>query len=463
MNSIVAFLQHPRIAKKLVDSLPFGLLVVDDKGRVQNANKSLAHNLGVSKKAIIGKLMGDALSCLIALENPGQCGSMEYCKDCEVRNLGIAAINRNRVQRTKTSIQLVNNGHVKDVDFLINAVPITFKNQRFSILVIENIPGLPVVTPLNRQKRFGEIVGQHPKMKELFRTIRQVARMEVPVLLQGETGTGKELVALAIHKDSPRARKYFVPINCGALPEGLLETEIYGHVKGAFTGAIRDKKGRFQLADGGTLFLDEVGELSLPMQVKLLRVLQDGKFEPVGSEKTLQADVRIISATNKEIEKEVTSGRFRKDLYYRLSAMPIILPPLRERRSDIPILAEHFLAHFGKEFFGKKAILSSEAVSMLLTYDWPGNVRELQNAIQFALAKCPGQMIEPFHLPQTIHFAVNKPFTVRHRRLTLRTKDVIEALKKEGGNKTKAAELLGVSRSTLYRFFAKQEEDLAEE
>ncbi len=190
------------------------------------------------------------------------------------------------------------------------------------------------------------------------------------------------------------------------------------------------------------------------MQVQFLRVLQDGKFQPVGSEKPYRADVRLISATNKDLEREVAAGRFRKDLYYRLSAMPIILPPLRERRSDIPLLAEHFLAHYGKEFFGKKARFSSETVSMLMAYDWPGNVRELQNAIQYALANCPANVIEPSHLLQMIRSAVSNPFTKRHRQPKLRTDDVIEALKKTDGNRTRAAELLGVSRSTLYRFFA---------
>lgn len=458
MNSIAELFQYPSIAKILVDSLPGGLLIIDDQARVQAANKFLERILGISRNAIMGNMIGQALGCLQALENPKECAGPEYCDGCEVASMGIAAINQNQAQKARIFLQLVNNGQIRDVDFLVNAVPFSLKDQQYCIFLIEDIPGLPEMTIPTGPKGFRGIVGKHTKMKELFRTIRQVARTKAAILLQGETGTGKELVALAIHKESPRARKYFVPINCGALPEGLLESELFGHVKGAFTGAIRDKKGRFELADGGTLFLDEVGELSASMQVKLLRVLQDGKFQPVGSEKTLQTDVRILSATNKNLDKEVATGRFRKDLYYRLSAMLIHLPLLRDRSSDIPLLAEHFLAHYDKEFFNKKAILSSETVSVLMAYDWPGNVRELKNAIHFSLASCMGKIIKPSHLPQAIRFAVDKPFTVRRRQPTLGVEDVMAALKKTSGNKSQAAELLGVSRATLYRFFAKQED-----
>lgn len=459
MNSPVEFFRHPDIIKELVDSLFHRLLVVDHEGRVRNADDFSAKSLDDKEKKRPGNLIGEVLGCLNAIEIPRKCVSTENCRGCDLRNLGIDAIRNNKVRKYRTSLQINNNGIVRDVDFITSAVPFTFNNQRFCILVVEDIPRSPVVTLSASQKGFSDLIGQHPKMKMLFRTIRQVAQTEISVLLQGETGTGKELVALAIHKESRRAQRYFVPINCGALPEGLLETELFGHVKGAFTGAIHDQKGRFEMADGGTLFLDEIGELSLPMQVKLLRVLQDGKFQRVGSTKTFRTDVRIISATNKDLTKELAAGRFRKDLFYRLCTMPITLPPLRERRSDIPTLANHFLAHYGKNFFCKEATLSSETITILKTYNWPGNVRELQNAMQFVLARCLGQMIAPSHLPKTIRFAVNKPFTVQHRRPTLRAEDVREALEKTDGNKVRAAELLGVSRSTLYRFFTKQEED----
>jgi transcriptional regulator with PAS, ATPase and Fis domain len=458
MNNITEFFQDPDAAKSLVDSLPYGLLVVDEEGRVQAVNNSLAHILSVDPRAMMGKLIGEALGCLYALKNPEKCSSAEYCKNCEVSNLTLGALGKNKKQKARASFQILTNGQVRTVDFLLSAIPFSFRNRRFGLLASHDISRLTAVSLPDTQTGFRRMVGQHPKMKELFETIRQIARTQAPVLIQGETGTGKELVALAIHEESTRAGKYFVPVNCSALPEGLLETELFGHVKGAFTGAIRDKKGRFELADGGTIFLDEMGELSPAMQVKLLRVLQDGSCERVGSENTVRLDVRVISATNKELEKEIASGRFREDLYYRLCVMPITVPPLRERRSDIPILVEHFLAHYAMEFFGKNANLSSKAGSMLMNHNWPGNVRELQNAIQFALAKCQGRTIEPSHLPKKLRSAATEPFTVQHRRPKLQVRDVIRALGKVNGNKNKAAELLGVSRSTLYRFFAKLED-----
>ena len=444
-----------------MDSLPLGLLVIDHTGRVQAVNRLIERTIGVSNKEIRGKTIGEALGCITALKRPQECISKNNCKFCKVWNLCTTAINNNQAKRARTSLQIINDNQPKNVDLLIRAVPFSFGNKLFSYLVIEDIPISSNRKPKTIKKEFRGIIGQHPSMKKLFKIIKQVAQTDASIMIQGETGTGKELVAEAIHKESKRAEKYFVPINCGALPEGLLETELFGHVRGAFTGAIRDKKGRFELANGGTFFLDEVGELSPYMQIKLLRVLQDGKFNPIGSEKTLQVDVRVISATNKDLEREVKDDQFRKDLYYRLNAIPIFLPPLRERRSDIPILAEHFLAQYGNELFGKKVKLSPETISMMYNFKWHGNVRELQNAIQFALSNCQKQTIDPIHLPQAIRFANHKPFIVRSRKTGLRASEVIEALKKTDGNKMKAAKVLGVSRSTLYRFFDKHKNDLS--
>jgi len=303
---------------------------------------------------------------------------------------------------------------------------------------------------------FSGILGRDSKMLELFDLIRELADTSVPVLIQGESGTGKELVAAAIHNEGPRANKLFVPVNCGALPESLLESELFGHVKGAFTGAIRDKKGRFELADGGTIFLDEIGDISPAMQVKLLRVLQEGEFQRVGSEKTIKVNVRVISATNKDITKELSSGRFREDLFYRLSVVPIQLPPLRERRNDIPLLANHILTSILHESGKKHAAISPAAMDLLISYDWPGNVRELQNWIQFAMVKCRGSAILPEHLPplssQKKSFDVPPQTSKKLRRRKLNIDSVREALTQTKQNRVEAAKLLGVSRATLYRF-----------
>jgi len=304
-------------------------------------------------------------------------------------------------------------------------------------------------------EQFSGIVGRDPKMLEVFDLIRELAEANVPVLIQGESGTGKELVAAAIHNEGPRAHKLFVPVNCGALPESLLESELFGHVKGAFTGAIRDKKGRFELADGGTIFLDEIGDLSPAMQVKLLRVLQEGKFERVGSEKTIQVDVRVISATNKNIAEEIAKGRFREDLFYRLSVVPIFLPPLRERRNDIPLLVKHLLQRILEAAGRPPVTVSPEALDIMMSYDWPGNVRELQNWLQFALVKCRGEIIRPEHLPPRARGLKADARTTHSRRKLLDIQVVKDALAQTNGNRMEAAKRLGVSRATLYRFLDK--------
>jgi len=308
---------------------------------------------------------------------------------------------------------------------------------------------------LGEIEQFSGIVGCDPKMKALYDIIPELAESSAPVLIQGESGTGKELVAAALHNEGPRANKMFVPVNCGALPEGLLESELFGHVKGSFTGAIRDKKGRFELADGGTIFLDEIGDISPAMQVKLLRVLQEGRFEPVGSEKTTKVNVRVVSATHRDLIKEMAAGKFREDLFYRLSVVPLVLPPLRERRTDIPLLANHFLKLMAGD---KKVVFAPDALDFMLSYNWPGNVRELQNWIQFALIKCKSGTILLDHLPpialKTIPVTPSTPVQVvapkGKQRLTQQI--VHDAIENAGGNKVEAAKALGVSRATLYRF-----------
>jgi transcriptional regulator with PAS, ATPase and Fis domain len=303
---------------------------------------------------------------------------------------------------------------------------------------------------LKTHKSFAGIIGCDTGMIEVFETIREVAGVNVPVLIQGETGTGKELVAAAIHKEGRRAKKPFVPINCAALPEGILESELFGHVKGAFTGAVRDKKGRFELAHGGTLFLDEVADLPGIVQAKLLRVLQEGRFERVGAERSISVDVRIISASNRDLKREMEKGNFRDDLYYRVNVVPIHLPPLRMRKDDIPLLAEHFL-HKSLEEGHTTTGLSKAAFAVLKDYPWPGNVRELQSAIRFATVKSRGGVIQRAHLPMELkNWANTRPARGPTRKLD--KESVRAALTKSGGNKAKAARILRVGRATLYRF-----------
>jgi transcriptional regulator with GAF, ATPase, and Fis domain len=309
-------------------------------------------------------------------------------------------------------------------------------------------------------ERFSGIVGTSPEIMSVLNSISDIANSKAPVMICGESGTGKELAARAIHDQSPRKNKLFVPLNCGALPENLLESELFGHVKGAFTGAIRDKKGRFELADGGTIFLDEIGDISPAMQVKLLRVLQEGTFERIGGEKTYKVDVRVISATNKDLNVEMAEGRFREDLFYRLNVIPLSLPPLRERGSDVIILAEYILTNSAQEAGRKRIHFSAPVIDAFLAYDWPGNIRELQNWIQYALLKCKGDVIELNHLPASSNWDLAKhsvslepvPEKKKRRKRKLNKILVQEALSSTNGNKQKAAKLLGVGRATLYRF-----------
>ncbi len=301
---------------------------------------------------------------------------------------------------------------------------------------------------------FAGIVALDPKMNEIFDTIKELAEIDVPVMIQGESGTGKELVAMAIHNEGHRAHQPFIAVNCSALPEGLLESELFGHVRGAFTGAIRDKKGRFELANNGTIFLDEIGDLSPSLQVKLLRVLQEGTFERVGEENTRQVNVRVISATNKDIMSEIKEGRFRNDLFYRMCVVPITIPPLRERRNDIPLLIDYILKNSLYKQKKNEVKVSPEALSVMMDYDWPGNVRELQNAIQYALVKCGSELILKDQLPPSILSSCsNEKFIAKRKRSRKLSPKVVRwALKESQGNKKEAARKLGVSRATLYRF-----------
>ncbi|MCX6543352.1 MAG: sigma 54-interacting transcriptional regulator [Acidobacteria bacterium] len=306
---------------------------------------------------------------------------------------------------------------------------------------------------LEHTRGFCGIVGRHPLMQRVFDSIRELTDINVPILIQGESGTGKELVATALHQLSRRGAGPFVPVNCGALPEGTLESELFGHVKGAFTGAIHDRKGRFALSEGGTIFLDEIGEISSAMQVKLLRVVQDKLFMPVGGERNLKADVRVICATNKDLKRLTQQGLFREDLYYRLAVVPLTVPPLRERASDIPLLVEHFLDKFSSDTAKRVTHVTPAARARLESYAWPGNVRELGNAVQFGMIKCHGDALDLQHLPPEIVPLQKNPIATKAGRPgKLDVERVADALSRAGGSRAHAARLLAVSRTTLYRF-----------
>ena len=460
MKSIAELINQEDFLRNLFDSIPCGVFVIDAQRRVQAVNNVLEQAFQTSMEDVIDHRTGEALKCIHAYKKPKGCGFSEECMTCGIRNAAIKVLDGNKIHRDKAQVKLLINGEAKDFHFLISAAPFEYEGERFAIVILEDMTELNTLRRrLKTEQSFSGIVGHDAKMNELFETIRQVAEVNVPILVQGESGTGKELVASAIHNEGPRANKPFVPVNCGALPEGLLESELFGHVKGAFTGALRDKKGRFELAHGGTLFLDEVADLTKVVQAKLLRVLQEGVFERVGDEKTISVDVRIISAANRDLKQEVKKGNFRDDLYYRLSVVPIIMPPLRERKTDIPLLIDHFLNKIEMNVRRHPVKISDEARAMMMNYNWPGNVRELQNAIQFAIVKFDGSVIQPKDLPMELKEQYDL-YPSRGPSRKLSVEGVESALKKTGGNKAKAARLLGVGRATLYRFLADHPEVL---
>ena len=306
--------------------------------------------------------------------------------------------------------------------------------------------------------KFGDIVGDAPVMQVIFQTLSKVAPTDSSVFIFGESGTGKELVARAIHDRSRRAKGPFVKVNCGAITETLLESEMFGHEKGAFTGAIKRKLGRFELADGGTLFLDEIGDISAAMQLKLLRALQEKEFDRVGGEQTIKVDVRVLSATNKDLKAEVAAGRFREDLYYRLHIVPITIPPLRERREDIPVLARHFIQKLAPRTNASVTKLSDDALARLMAYAWPGNVRELENVIEQALVFAEGDTIAAAALPVSLrgtseNAALAAPvgeMALPEILDDLEKQLILKAYDQAKGVKTETARLLGIKTSALY-------------
>jgi len=423
----------------ILDHLSDGIIAHDAKRYITWFNKAAEQITGYDRREVVGRDCYDIFP-------GGFCGSR-----CPFRE-GPADFDKVYYPLKITT----RDGKVKRLEFSSIAMR---NSQGLFQGVLASFRDVTEVTQLRRKlkaaRSFHGIIGSDDKMQALYELISDLAASDCTVLIQGASGTGKELVAGAIHEESRRAGAPFVTVNCGALPEGILESELFGHVRGAFTGAIRDKKGRFELAHGGTIFLDEVAELSPNIQVKLLRVLQTGQVDPVGGEKPVKVDVRIISATNKDLRVMVKKGQFREDLFYRLCVVPVDLPPLRERRNDIPLLIDHFLQRYAREMNQPVKSLDEQALRNMLDYPWPGNIRELQNALQYALVKCKLPTIAAEHLPPELLSYVGQNPIIRTRRGKLNASRVETALEEAHGNKSEAAKILGVGRATLHRFLKK--------
>ena len=442
--SLDMLLSNQKNLERVLDNLKEGIIAHDRNRRIFFFNQEAERITGYRREEMLGR------DCHEAFGTPF-CG--EQCSFCDEDRLP-------GDKKAYTVNAPSKNGAARRVEVSLIAMS-GESGEPFGVLAsMRDLTDLfCLAVRADRLAGYGNIIGRDSKMLQVFQQIRDVSDYDYPVHVYGETGTGKELVAAAIHNESRRSGAPFVPINCGALPEGLLESELFGHVKGAFSGAIREKKGRCELADGGTIFLDEVAEMSKPTQVKLLRFLQAGRFEKVGGENTIAVDVRVVSATNRDLLQAVRQGSFRDDLYYRLNVIPIRLPPLRDRKTDIPLLADHFLKQSEVQTGRKPPTISRQALSVMLDYPWPGNVRELQNAIQFAIVKSNAGVIRSVDLPMELRpreVACPKPGPARKLELSL----VRTALEKTGGNKSRAARDLGVGRATLYRFLADHPEAL---
>jgi transcriptional regulator with PAS, ATPase and Fis domain len=320
-------------------------------------------------------------------------------------------------------------------------------------LIQERIKSTVMTEVIRAKYSLENFIWKNQKMKEIFHLLPKIAKTHSTVLIEGESGTGKELIANAVHQLSLREDKPFIRVNCGALAEGVLESELFGHIKGAFTGAIAHKLGRFELADGGTIFLDEIGDISPTTQVKLLRVIQEGEFERVGESRRLKVDVRIIAATNKDLKKAVEQNEFRQDLYYRLRVVPIHLPPLRERKDDIPPLVNHFIQLFNKEMGRKVEQVAIDAIKILTEYDYPGNVRELENIIEHAMVFCTGNTLDASHFQKEIYRSADiEVMTKEAKPLDAIEREVIlKVLEETHWSYTKTSSKLGISRTTLWR------------
>lgn len=434
--------------KKVVDSIKDGVMIVDKGGRILSANRALQKITGYSKDELLGKPCS-ILNCNIfefARCNNGQhwcilfkTGSMDMRRCTFIKKDGsLVHILKN------ASLLYDSAGEVMGaVETITDITEIIEKDNQIAAFQRE----------LRSENGFHGILGVSAPMQQVFDLITNAAQSDAPVILFGESGTGKELAAKAIHENSQRKSNPFVKVNCASLNAALLESELFGHVKGAYTGAFRDRAGRFEAAHKGSIFLDEIGDLPVLTQVKLLRVLEEKVIERVGDNRPLHINVRIISATNKDLNQLVEQGYFREDLFYRINVIPINIPPLRKRVEDIPILAEAFFRRIRLKTEKKINAISNDAMRILMEYTWPGNVRELKSTFEYAFVTCQDSVIQPHHFPRNIYqgrrsnqIVPKIPFD-RHE---MKKRRLIEALEKSSGNQSLAAEILGVSRVTVW-------------
>ncbi|MBN2525230.1 MAG: sigma 54-interacting transcriptional regulator [Deltaproteobacteria bacterium] len=436
--------QLSRHRDSILDSINEGVFTVDLNRRVTSFNRAAEEITGISRKDAIGQRCSEVFRANI-------------CQD--------ACVMKTVLQNGKSAV----NASVFVVNAWGESIPI-----RVSAAVLHDVEGKVIGgvetfqdcrqleelrKKLSKQHSFADIIGKSEAIQRLFNILPQISNSDSTVLIHGASGTGKELVARAIHTLSPRKPNPFVAVNCGALPDTLLESELFGYKKGAFTGADRDKPGRFFMAQGGTLFLDEIGDISPAMQVRLLRVLQEKTFEPLGAVNSEQTDARIITATNKDLRALVRKGLFREDLYYRIHVIQIDVPPLNDRREDIPLLVDHFISSYNMIQDGQITGISKDALSILMQHDFPGNVRELQNIIEHAFVLCSQGRIEPHHFPPDVlqqQSDVSQPFEGNMNLKKMERSIIQAALQKHRGNRALAAKELGVNPSTLFRKLQKQ-------
>lgn len=430
----------------IIDAVADGLMVVDPEGTIVLVNGAMEAMTGYGREELVGRSC-ELLDCdaCFAVKSQGQEKFCALFTDGQVRHRNCTIRRRNG-----SRVQLLKNAAV----FRDGAGKVAGGVETWTDIT-ELVTQQSLISSLRRELRkkegFRGIIGRSPVMEQVFHLVSNAAQSDAPVLIHGESGTGKELVASAIHSLSPRRKKPFIKVNCAALNEALLESELFGHVKGAFTGADRERTGRFEAAHGGSIFLDEVGDMPLSTQIRLLRVLQEKEIERVGDHSPIRIDVRVITATNKDLTRLIEEGRFREDLYYRINVIPVHLPPLRERRGDIPLLLDAFRQRTALSSDKPISGFTKDATELLISCDWPGNVRELINVVEYAFVVCPGGQIGREHLPPWLAASCETNGTGRPRGDEDERERVVEALAASGGNRSKAARLLGMSRVTLWK------------